>query len=261
MEYGYQLPDNSSGKLVFDTLNNFSAVYHFEGLNDKALAVKDQSEAANGGTFTSNNYDIIPAIGSAVYFKNATNQINLQKKIVCGIATQKTVVFESWVRMISGNGTTTLFDIKISPLLQCSFVAATGMLKCKYTYDEFGNGDFRLGIGTKNVLLPVLNEWARVALLLNVQSDKVSYAIFINGAKLAEEPLTSLPQRVIDNLSWTDGTSILCSNTGSNNYDGQYDEVWISKIRRSDDWYKFSYENQKEKSSLIKIENVDNSGN
>lgn len=255
MEYGYQLPDRSNGKAVFDTTNNFGAVYHFEGLNDKGLLIKDESAAANNGNFQNNNYDISSGIASAISFRaNGNNQIKLQQKISIGTITEKTVSFESWVKMNVGTGAKSLFDIKISPELQCSFISETGLLKVKYKYDETGAGNFKLGDGIQQALIEASNEWTRVAFSLTVQSDKVAYTIYTNGLKVASGNLSSLTQSFIDNLAWTDGSTTLGSNLYNTYYDGQYDEVWISKTKRSNDWYKFTFENQKEKSSLIKIE-------
>ncbi len=254
MEYGYQLPDRSNGKSVFDTLDNFGAVYHFEGLNEKPNVVKDESGAANNGNFQNNKYEISTRIGSAVSFSKTTNQISLQKKVVIAAATDKTITFESWAKMNFGSGVKSLFDIKISPFLQCSFVSETGFLKVKYRYDDVGDGSMKFDEGNQDALLSASNEWVRLAFSLSVLSDKVSYTIFANGAELVSGYLLSLSQSFIDNLTWEVGTVMLGSTLDY--YDGQFDEVWVSKIKRSDDWYKFTYENQKEKSSLVKIENV-----
>jgi hypothetical protein len=256
MEHGYQVPDRSNGKLVFDTTNYFSAVYHFEGLNDKGLIIKDESAAANNGNFQNLYYNVSSGIGSSVSLGANGNQIKLQQKISVGTITEKTVSFESWVKTNIGPGAKSLFDIKVSPTLQCGFVSEAGYLKVKYKYDETGVGNFKLGDGTQQALFEASNEWARAAFSITVQSDKVAYTIYANGLKVANGFLTSLSQSFIGNLVWNDGTTILGSNFSGTYYDGQYDEVWITKTKRSDDWYKFTYENQKEKSSLVKIEDI-----
>ncbi|HEX2959420.1 MAG TPA: DUF2341 domain-containing protein, partial [Chitinispirillaceae bacterium] len=148
MEYGYQVPDRSDGKLIFDTLNHFGAVYHFEGLNDKGAVVQDETPAANNGTFLNNKYDIVNGIGSGITFREGVNnQISLEKKITIGNTGEKTVVFESWVKMVYSSSNRCLFSINVDTSLQCNFSANTGLLKVGYVYrdtdgsQKFGDGD------------------------------------------------------------------------------------------------------------------------
>jgi hypothetical protein len=257
MEYGYQLPDHSNGKLVFDTLNHFGAVYHFEGLNNKSLVVNDESAATNNGKFLSEKYSLVAGVGSGIEFKAASNNlINLQKKVVVDNVGEKTVVFESWVKILTEFESKCFFSIKLNASLKCAFSLNGGFLKAEYSFLDVDNA-WKYGVGSQSALFSTINEWARMAFSLSVQSDKVSYSIYVNGVKVANGSFSSLSQSFLNNFIWSDGSSLIAGNFDNLYLDGQYDEVWISKIKRSDDWYKFSWENQKENSPLIKIENVD----
>jgi hypothetical protein len=255
MQYGYQLPDKSDGGMVFDTMNNFKGVYHFEEI-EKELVVNDATSGENVGMFNNNRYDISNGIGSSILLQEGNGtKFTISKNMVFGEGEEKTFTIESWVKRLQAvNSINFLFTVKIRDSLQCGLLIENGAIKAYYEcYDSNG-----VRILTKGAGSPVqASEWKRVSFIVTILEKQINYITYANESKVAEGILVP----PVPNISWTSGTIIFGTkgdvnpNVDNQSYNGHWDEIWISKKSRSEDWIRFMYASQKQVGSIVKIPN------
>jgi hypothetical protein len=249
MQYGYQLPDLSDGKAVFDTVNNFRCVYHFE---EKGLSVTDATAEANNGTFISLNYDKIAnaVSGSGILMQETKkNKLVPLKTIQFSPSDEKTLVFESWLKGFQGSTINrSLFSVKVDTSLQYCLLNENGCVKSYYEFKD-SLGLLTMDKSNNNVPLSSSEPWDRISFVVNLIENKLVCEIHSNGVLMSKDTL--LPP---ENTLWEKSTFIIGAKFEGGFANGYFDEVWVSKGKRSEGWIKFAYENQKQASTLIKIQ-------
>jgi hypothetical protein len=250
MQYGYQLPIMSDGKAVFDTLNNFRCVYHFE---EKGLSVTDATAEANNGTFSSTNYDKIAnaVSGSGILLQDAKkNKIVPSKAIEFSPSEEKALVYESWLKGFqSSTANRSLFSVQVDTSLQYCLLNENGCVKAYYEYKDT-MGLLTMDKGNSNVPLSSSEVWDRISFVVSLAENKLFSEIYSNGVLMSKDTL--LPP---NNTLWAKSNFVIGAKFEGGFANGYYDEAWISTGKRSESWFKLAYENQKQTSTLIKIQN------
>ncbi|MBN1604013.1 MAG: DUF2341 domain-containing protein [Chitinispirillaceae bacterium] len=258
MQYGYQLPDKSDGGAVFDTLNNYKWVYHFDE-NDKSAIVKDATAGRNDGILEGSYSFSDGVCGYGVVLKDMKpTTLRASKDIHYENGEEKTFIYESWIKRVSAATTSDnyLFSIKINDSIQCGLVVGSSGLSPYYEcYDTLGT---KRNIKFFNNTQVSPGEWKRVSFIANVFENKIRYSIYVD-----KEKTEGVMDPAVRDIAWTSGAVVLGSKydlSGGNEkqpYNGQWDEIWVSKGRRTDDWIRFMYECQKLTGGIVSVVNQD----
>lgn len=256
MQYGYQLPDRSDGGAVFDTLNNYKCVYHFDE-NEKSAIVKDATAGGNTGILEGSYSFSDGVCGSGVVLQNTKSTLRASNDILYENGEERTFVFESWIKRVSApiNADNYLFSIKINDSIQCGLVVRSAALNPYYEcYDNLGT---KTNIKFDNIQVSP-GEWKRVSFIATVFENKIRYSMYVDKEKIEGEM-----EPPVRDIEWTSGAVVLGSKydlSGGNEkqlYNGQWDDVWVSKGRRTDDWFRFMYETQKLAGNVVTVVNQD----
>jgi hypothetical protein len=139
MQYGITTYKSNSGA-VFDTVDNFRFVYHFDE-NEKSELVKDATSGGNTGILEG-VYSFSDGLsGSGIVWQDIKpTTLTASKDILYKTGEELSFVFESWIKRTSiTNSDNYLFSIKINDSLQCGLVFERAATQPFYeSYDTLG---------------------------------------------------------------------------------------------------------------------------
>jgi hypothetical protein len=255
-QYFYMLVDSinlaSSGLDVFKTSDGFAGVWHLEE-SQSGTVINGVYKDATGNGY--HGFDSIssPAIGGVVGmgqpFTSISDRIILPPNIPLGSSTDA-ITYDVWFNTYGDLSGHTLLSFTVND-------GTVNRTRLEVTIQPEGNivvsttlQDDSLYSLTSNKFDPFFS-WHHAAIVLDYVND--SAFIYIDGILNNHSNVQNLGS--IETL--VTSTSLIGSRPsemiGMPNFKGIMDEVRFQHFRRSDDWIKFSYNNQKTGSTIVQI--------
>jgi hypothetical protein len=242
--------DSSKSRLVFDTANGFIGVWHLaEDPNGGAAgAIKDASanslNATSRGSMTSN--DLVDGVIGKGHDFDGTDDAD---SIPYGPAlnTANAVTLSAWVKLRTFQSYSRIITRGVTSNINPWTVYSLNTNDTNHRWrgeESSGDSNSQKSVLGKNNL--IANTWYHVTFTYN----KTNLLLYTNGV----QDSVSIAATNALSTSLTTPLMIGKSNYATNPLNGVIDEAIVSKVARSGDWIKLSYETQRPAAGCVRVQ-------
>ena len=246
----------SSGNAVFDTSNNFKAVYHLDdNAGDGAGSIKDHT--AYGWNGTPINMDvsnrITGTIGYGQSFDGSSEYVNLGN---VAIHNSGKYVVSMWIKGATGQADKRFFSEASTTDPDPIFGLGTDDNGGTGSAEGFVRDDNNVYLLYQDDASTSVNvfdgTWNHVAWVDSLDGGTNRFTWYVNGESRGTGSYTN------GTLTFTrSALGTIARATPSNYVSAQMDEVRLEKISRNADWIKLCYETQKPTPTIVTTDSAD----
>ncbi|MDQ3002456.1 MAG: DUF2341 domain-containing protein [Fibrobacterota bacterium] len=245
-----------ASRVVFDTAYGFAGAWHLDenvaGIGSKGVH-RDASPASNHGDDSASDPSGTGVIGRAQQFDAGNDFIHVPN--AANLQLEGPITFSAWIKPSSFLGLGIDANTsQVNPIIRkgganpnpYQFSVSEGRVFLALNSNDTG--------GVKAPTALVAGAWAHVGGVF----DGTRVQLYVNGVQEADVvPPKVVPLGKDARPVYIGGRPI--SDTHANSmdlFDGSIDEVQISRVARSKDWFKLAYENQKQGSRLLALKPI-----
>ncbi|MDB5050109.1 MAG: repeat-associated core protein [Fibrobacteres bacterium] len=244
----------SSGSAVFDSANGFGGAWHLnESPGGGSHALLDRTQWGSNGTANggmSVNDTITGLVGRGIHFDGTNDFVNLGDSLNM-LRSVGAATLSAWVNFqassqgvqqdivsfsVSSAGPT--FDSRANFVIENNKIAATG---------RSTDNEARVFVTTVDTVS--LNAWHLVTAAIDYAHDSI--LVYVDGVKWSTTGTVNFSGATTPNTI-SRKNALGSEEDGTHNFfPGWLDEVVLSRLKRSPDWIKLSYETQKSGSAVV----------